>query len=70
MKKYSGPALKWKILSRTLKLFVLGCLTQGCNIWLGGDGINMSQLRIPGSHASGCAGWCLSLSDQTAWLCI
>ena len=29
MKKYTGPALKWKVLSRTIKLFVLGCLTQG-----------------------------------------
>ena len=48
MKKYSGPALKWKILWRTIKLFVLGCLTQGANIWLGGDGVNMAQLRIPG----------------------
>ena len=53
MKKYGGPGLKWKILSRTLKLFVLGCLTQGANIWLGGDGINMAQMRIPGKHTTG-----------------
>ena len=52
MKKYSGPSLKWKVWSRTFKLFVLGCLTQGCNIWLDGDGINMSKLRIPGKYAN------------------
>ena len=28
MRKYSGPGLKWKVLRRTAKLFVLGCLTQ------------------------------------------
>jgi heparan-alpha-glucosaminide N-acetyltransferase len=48
MQKYSGPALKWKILSRTLKLFVIGCLTQGADIWLGGSGIDLHNMRIPG----------------------
>eukprot|EP01047_Picozoa_sp_COSAG01_P054768 COSAG01_NODE_6024_length_3895_cov_4.417808_2_plen_253_part_00 len=27
---------------------MLGCLTQGCNIFLGGEGINLAQMRIPG----------------------
>ena len=35
MKKYSGPGLKWKVFSRTAKLFALGCLTQGADIWQG-----------------------------------
>jgi hypothetical protein len=52
MKKYGGPGLKWKILSRTLKLFVLGCLTQGAD-WIGAfgsgsTGIDLAGLRIPG----------------------
>ena len=50
MKKYAGPGLKWKILSRTAKLFVLGCLTQGSasEFYLQGDGVDLSNLRIPG----------------------
>jgi heparan-alpha-glucosaminide N-acetyltransferase len=48
MKKYGGPGLKWKVASRTLKLFVLGCLTQGADIFQGGVGIDMAHMRIPG----------------------
>ena len=58
MRKYGGPGLKYKIMSRTVKLFVIGCLTQGCNgfIWLpyAGDtglqhlGIDLANMRIPG----------------------
>ena len=48
MKKYAGPGLLHKVLGRTLKLFVLGCLTQGANIWLGGEGIDVANMRIPG----------------------
>lgn len=48
MRKYGGPGLKWKVASRTLKLFVIGCLTQGADIWQGGDGIDLHHMRIPG----------------------
>ena len=48
MKKYCGPGLKWKVIARTIKLFILGVLTQGANIWLGGDGIDIKTVRIPG----------------------
>ena len=48
MKKYAGPGLKWKVASRTAKLFVLGCLTQGADIFQGGVGIDMENMRIPG----------------------
>jgi predicted acyltransferase len=40
--------LKWKILSRAVKLFVLGCLTQGADIWLGGSGVDIHNMRFPG----------------------
>ena len=48
MKKYGGPGLKWKVASRTLKLFVIGCITQGADIWQGGSGIDVQHMRIPG----------------------
>jgi predicted acyltransferase len=48
MKKYGGPGLKYKIVSRTLKLFALGIFTQGAFIWLGGDGFDVKTVRIPG----------------------
>ena len=48
MKKYGGPGLKWKVASRTLKLFVIGCITQGADIWQGGSGIDLKHMRIPG----------------------
>ena len=48
MKKYGGSGLKWKVASRTLKLFVIGCLTQGADIWQGGSGIDLQHMRIPG----------------------
>ena len=48
MKKYSSDQLKWKVLWRAVKLFVLGCLTQGADIWLGGDGVNVQSMRLPG----------------------
>ena len=46
--KYSGPGLKWKVLSRTLKLFVIGCLTQGANIQMNGEGVDLQSMRLPG----------------------
>eukprot|EP01047_Picozoa_sp_COSAG01_P061393 COSAG01_NODE_7664_length_3109_cov_1.665337_4_plen_92_part_00 len=48
--RYGGIALKKKILSRTAKLFVLGCLTQGTQrgFYLNGGGVDVSNLRIPG----------------------
>jgi hypothetical protein len=48
MKKFGGPGLKWKVASRTLKLFVIGCLTQGADIFQGGSGIDLKHMRIPG----------------------
>ena len=48
MKKYGGPALKWKVASRTIKLFVIGCITQGADIFQGGRGIDLQHMRIPG----------------------
>ena len=48
MRKYGGPGLKWKVASRTLKLFVIGCITQGADIWQGGRGIDLQHMRIPG----------------------
>jgi hypothetical protein len=49
MQKYSGPGLKWRVLKRTLKLFVLGCLTQGASWRFGtGKGIDIQSMRVPG----------------------
>jgi heparan-alpha-glucosaminide N-acetyltransferase len=47
MRKYGGPGLKWKVLSRTAKLFVIGCLTQGANP-LDNKGIDLHNMRIMG----------------------
>lgn len=47
MKKYGGPGLKWKVLSRTLKLFVIGLLTQGASVF-DNRGIDLHGMRIPG----------------------
>lgn len=57
MKKYGGPGLKWKILSRTLKLFIIGVVTQGCDIFMGGGGIGLHSMRIPG------------ILQRIAWAC-
>lgn len=47
MKKYSGPGLKWKVLSRSAKLFVIGLITQGANVF-DCQGIDVHGVRIPG----------------------
>jgi hypothetical protein len=47
MRKYGGPGLKYKVLARTAKLFVVGLLTQGVDIFDGG-GIDLHNIRIPG----------------------
>ena len=48
MRKYAGTALLWKVIWRTVKLFVLGCVTQGADIFLGGEGVNLHTMRLPG----------------------
>lgn len=37
----------YKIIWRTVKLFVIGVATQGADLW-GGGGFDMSNIRIPG----------------------
>lgn len=48
MTKYTGSALTKKVLARTAKLFVIGCLTQGAEIKMGGRGFDIASFRIPG----------------------
>lgn len=40
-------AVTYKIIGRTIKLFVIGVATQGADLW-GGGGFDMSNIRIPG----------------------
>ena len=42
-----GNSVTYKIIWRTVKLFIIGVATQGADLW-GGGGFDMSNIRIPG----------------------
>lgn len=51
MKKYGEggrQALLLKVLSRTVKLILLGLFTASTDIFLGGSGVDLKHMRIPG----------------------
>lgn len=48
MKKYNGPGATWKVLSRTLKLVVLGLMQSSAFIEPGKAGVDVQTMRISG----------------------
>ncbi len=50
-------SVTYKIIWRTVKLFIIGVATQGADLW-GGGGFDMSNIRIPG------------ILQRIAWVCL